>query len=148
MKNNDIKLKDVLFVFYTATYIEDDDEKFGLLLGADKFLRKPVEPEELIGIIKNLINDYKNGLVDRSKISNLDEYKIINLYNERLTSKLDQKVKKLEDEIRKKKIIADKLKISEERLRSVVVASKEVIWELDLEGNWIYVSPQFFDIYG
>lgn len=34
------------FVFYTATYTDPKDEEFALKLGADYFLRKPMDPIE------------------------------------------------------------------------------------------------------
>jgi CheY-like chemotaxis protein len=46
-KQND-KLKDIPFVFYTATYTSIEDEKFALSLGARAYIRKPTEPEALI----------------------------------------------------------------------------------------------------
>ncbi len=52
---SDEKFNDLLFVFYTATYVEKEDEEFALKLGADNFLRKPLEPEKFIRIIKGNI---------------------------------------------------------------------------------------------
>ncbi len=49
-------LNAVPFVFYTATYTDDKDAEFALKLGADKFLIKPLPPEELIAVIKELIS--------------------------------------------------------------------------------------------
>ncbi len=46
-KQND-KLKDIPFVFYTATYTSIEDEKFALSLGARGYIRKPTDPEALI----------------------------------------------------------------------------------------------------
>ncbi len=51
----DSELKDIPFVFYTATYIKDKDEEFALKIGADKFIRKPIEPDEFMKIIKEVI---------------------------------------------------------------------------------------------
>jgi CheY-like chemotaxis protein len=52
-KQND-KLKDIPFVFYTATYTSIEDEKFALKLGARAYIRKPTDPETLIQMLRDL----------------------------------------------------------------------------------------------
>lgn len=59
----DEELKDILFVFYTATYTSDKDEKFSLSLGANAFIRKPVEPDTFIQIIEKVFEKAKSGLL-------------------------------------------------------------------------------------
>ena len=39
------ELKDIPFMFYTATYTDPQDKQFALDLGADRFLIKPMEPD-------------------------------------------------------------------------------------------------------
>ncbi len=50
----DDKLKDIPFVFYTATYTSIEDEKFALSLGAKAYIRKPIEPEAFVQILRDL----------------------------------------------------------------------------------------------
>ncbi len=38
-------------LFLLFTYLEKEDEEFALDLGADKFVRKPLEPENIILIV-------------------------------------------------------------------------------------------------
>lgn len=40
------------FIFYTASYTEEKDRKFGLSIGADEYISKPIEPEDLIARIR------------------------------------------------------------------------------------------------
>ena len=43
----DDRLKDVRFVFYTATYTDKKDEELALKMGADRFIRKPMKIDSL-----------------------------------------------------------------------------------------------------
>ena len=51
----DARLTKVPFAFYTATYLEPRDEQFGLSLGADRFLRKPLPPEQVLREVQDLL---------------------------------------------------------------------------------------------
>ena len=44
----DKKLKNVPFIFYTATYVSEEDRKFALSIGADRFIVKPTPMKNLI----------------------------------------------------------------------------------------------------
>lgn len=48
------QLKNIPFVFYTATYTSIEDEKFALRLGARAYIRKPTEPEALVQMLRDL----------------------------------------------------------------------------------------------
>jgi len=47
----DPALRSIPFVFITSTYIDEKDRCKGLALGADLFLRRPIEPEALLAEI-------------------------------------------------------------------------------------------------
>src|ERR1051325_3731681 len=44
----DPKLQEIPFVLLTSTMVDDKDRDHGLALGADRFLRRPIEPETLL----------------------------------------------------------------------------------------------------
>lgn len=60
-------LRNIPFVFYTATYTEPKDEKFALDLGADRFILKPEEPEVLIKILVDLLEEKERISLAASK---------------------------------------------------------------------------------
>ena len=56
-----------------------------------------------------------------------------------------QRIKEIESI---KKEFYDKLKESEEKYRNIINNISDVIGELDLRGNFTYISPQVYDILG
>jgi len=92
-------LRNTCFVFYTATYIDSKDEEFSLSLGAQRFIRKPQEPEAFLNIIKEVIEKDKNFKAEPPVIKEENEKEILKLYSERLVAKLEKKNLDLEKEI-------------------------------------------------
>ena len=110
-------LNHILFIFYTATYTEEKDEELSLKMGADKFIRKPVEPDEFIKIVQGVIGDMEKGKVKPKKADLGEEKEVFTLYNERLVKKLENKMLVLEREIKQRKLAEEKRKKLEEELQ-------------------------------
>ena len=64
----DEKLRNIPFVFSTASFIEEKDEVLALKLGAKKFIRKPFEPSEFLELVQELLKDVDNGKIKRQEI--------------------------------------------------------------------------------
>ena len=100
---SDDTLSRIPFVFYTATYTDEKDEAYALKLGAEMFIRKPMDPQRFMDKIKQLTDqlsdhprvDTRNPLIDEA-----ENYKI---YSERLIQKLEKKMQDLETEIQRRK---------------------------------------------
>ncbi len=90
------KLNRIPFVFYTATYTDQKDEEFALRLGADKFIRKPVEPDKFVDIIREVIRDTETGKKIHRKASLKPEVEVLKNYSQRLVEKLEKKMLDLE----------------------------------------------------
>ncbi|MBN1327299.1 MAG: response regulator [Candidatus Cloacimonetes bacterium] len=99
----DIQLRKIPFVFYTATYLTEKDKQFALSLGADKYLKKPMEPENLLQTVDELMACYKKGEYHPQQPDLRSEEEVFKQYNERLIKKLEDKVLELESEIRKRR---------------------------------------------
>jgi len=54
----DKQYQQIPFIFYTATYTEQEDEEFALELGADGFIKKPIEPDKLVEQIEQILKKY------------------------------------------------------------------------------------------
>ncbi|HRX16482.1 MAG TPA: response regulator [Spirochaetota bacterium] len=93
------------FVFYTATYVDKRDEDFAMRLGADLFLRKPLEPDVLLSEIDKIIERVNQGGYDSPQVKlemGSDDKEVYKLYSERLVKKLEDKVDQLEKEVVKR----------------------------------------------
>ncbi len=147
---SDEKFNDLLFVFYTATYVEKEDEEFALKLGADKFLRKPLEPEKFIGIIKDIILKTEFNQIKPSRIIVKEEQEILKLYNERLIHKLEQKVFALEKNIIESKMIEEELSKTKLRLEHLLSSSPAVIYACEPRGDYqtTFMSKNVKEILG
>ena len=105
----DDRLHSVPFVFYTATYTQQEDQALGLDLGADRFLLKPQEPEVLIGIFQELLNK-KRREASPVLASLEEEMEFLRRHNEALGRKLEKKILDLE-------AVYEQLRTQEETLR-------------------------------
>jgi len=93
----DDSLKNIPFIFYTATYTDKKDEDFALSLGVEKFIVKPVESEVFLKILKEVIEEHKKGALVASKEPIKEEEIYLAEYNKRLIQKLEKKMLDLEE---------------------------------------------------
>ncbi len=97
---SDPGLRSIPFVFYTATYTEEQDKAFALNLGADLFLIKPLEGSVLLREITQLLAR-KSQEEERPEIeSELGEDDFYRQYNVRLVHKLESKLEEIEQKNR------------------------------------------------
>ncbi|HMD68878.1 MAG TPA: PAS domain S-box protein, partial [Chitinivibrionales bacterium] len=151
----DKQLKNIPFVFYSATYTEPKDQEFALNLGADRFILKPAEPDKFLTMLLKTEEDYQAGkLVSaRQPIETAEYYKG---YNAALVGKLENKMlqlekvnRVLEDDIVERKRAEEALKASEIRYRRLFEAAKDGILILDAEtGMILKVNPFLIKMLG
>ena len=133
-------LGDIPFVFYTATYTDEKDEELALKCGADRFIRKPAEPDEFMNIIQVVIKDAKEGRLKARAVKEESKYDF-KLYSERLVKKLEKKMLDLELEIAERKQADEALRESEERFRTVADFTHDCEYWIAPDGRVLYVSP-------
>ncbi|HSL28126.1 MAG TPA: response regulator [Anaerolineales bacterium] len=76
--------RDIPVVFITATYVTREDRSFALRLGATRFIQKPLDLEQFLGTITDLL---KQGLP--TLIQPLSDYEFYLEYRKRLEAKLE-----------------------------------------------------------
>lgn len=95
---SDETLREIPFIFYTATYTDSQDEALALNLGADRFVIKPQPPEVMLRIIREVLD----AAGDKADSADLSRDEFFAQYNSALFRKLEQKVRDLEQEVAKR----------------------------------------------
>ena len=109
-------LKNIPFVFYTATYTEPKDKEFALSLGAVKYILKPQEPDVFIEIIEEVLNDVNSDKIKNIPNDGVSEDVVLREYNSVLVNKLEDKMRQAEQkEIELKEYVVKLEKTIEER---------------------------------
>ena len=129
----DETLQGISFVFYTATYTDERDEELALKLGADKFIRKPVEPDRFVKIIQDVIADMEEGRIAPGKPVQEGSTESLKLYSERLVTKLEKKMLELEKEIAARKKAEEVLRRSNREWEATFNAITDWVCLMDLE---------------
>ena len=136
----DDQLKQIPFIFYTATYTEPKDEKFALSLGADRFIVKPQESETLLQIMAELLKEKYSPKLSSTKPLG-EEMEFFRGHNEILFTKLEKKMVDLE-------IANQKLKALEESYRLSFENVSDVIYTIDTNLTVLSISPSVERILG
>jgi two-component system, cell cycle sensor histidine kinase and response regulator CckA len=143
----DEELRNIPFVFYTATYVDKKDETFALSLGAEKYLIKPLEPDVLINLIKNIIEKYSKGDVVVPKKAIEAEEEVFKQYSERLVNKLEKKMLDLEKEMTKRKQAQKTLQEIELKLSTHLQNTSigAISWDLNFKAmEWNPAAEKIF----
>jgi response regulator RpfG family c-di-GMP phosphodiesterase len=94
--HKDDRLKGIPFVFYTATYTDPKDEELGLSLGATRFIVKPVEVENFLSILEQVITQVETHSLIAAHKSLGEDSAYYRMYNQALIRKLEDKMLELE----------------------------------------------------
>ncbi|HEY9077297.1 MAG TPA: PAS domain S-box protein [Anaerolineaceae bacterium] len=151
----DNQLKNLPFIFYTATYTETKDEALALSLGADRFIRKPTEPSNFLALLEETLDNLtqKDNKVNRQPtIDDIDFYKE---HNAILIRKLEDKVQQVEQinqalmqDIAARKTLEESLRESENRFRKLHEMLREGFVFGDMQGRIKECNQAFQDMVG
>ena len=113
----DESLRDSLFVFYTATYVEDSDADFAMKIGADDFIRKPAEPEAFIARIESVLEGAETRAARQPELT--QDAEVLRLYSERLVQKLEKRSMDLQEELARRQRAEETLRRHMKRLETL-----------------------------
>ncbi|MDD3049642.1 MAG: response regulator [Candidatus Cloacimonetes bacterium] len=133
-------LRQIPFLFYSATFVEAEDEKLALRLGADRFIVKPEKPEILLKIIQENIEKIK---VDENKDINdiHDTEEILKLYDGSVSRKLEETVEKL-------RLERNAYQQSEQKLKEAEEIADIGHWDYNIITGTTLWSDQIYRIFG
>lgn len=112
----DDRLKSLLFVFYTATYIQESDAAFAQQIGADDFILKPAEPDAFLARIQAVVDkaDAREWAPRPPEL--IEEADVLRLYSERLVAKLEKRTLDLDRELAERRRAEEAARRQAERL--------------------------------
>ncbi|MEN6440784.1 MAG: response regulator [Syntrophobacter sp.] len=142
----DDSLADIPFIFYTATYVDSRDEAFGLSLGAEYYLIKPLEPDYLMGIFRDVLERSEREPSRLTGIPSEKDSLYLREHNEALVRKLEAKMLQLEHANQHLVRELSERRQAESRLRRFHAAMEnadECILISDSTGIIEYVNPAF-----
>lgn len=151
----DSLLREIPFVFYTATYTDPKDERLALELGADDFIIKPTEPDELLRRIGGLLLRKEQGAPVSTMKPVTDDEMILRNYNEALIRKLEKKTLKLEQAnnsleklIEEKTRVEKALRESELHYRTLADSGSALIWTSGVDKKRDYFNRPWLEFTG
>src|SRR4030042_4018003 len=139
---HDEDLKKIPFVFYTATYKDQRDEKLAIALGASHFIIKPVEPDEFLKIIKEVLQEYKEKKLPVPEEQLKEDIEIYRMYVDSLVKKLDKNIKDLEHELKAHHEIEEAFRTSEKRLSAVMDQAPDAFFIHNNQGQVVDVNKK------
>jgi len=89
------RLRDIPFIFLTATYTSEADEKLCHDVGGDKYLKKPLSLPALLSVLRESIESARGQ--PRAFPPELPEAEVMKEYSERLVCKLEERNQELEE---------------------------------------------------
>jgi len=139
---NDSRLKNIPFVFYTATYTDPKDEKLAMDLGADLFIIKPQEPDVLLNMAQKVMADSKPEIMEKTPEAEVPEEEAVwKEYNETLFRKLEKKIRELET-------ANQTIKESETKYRSLIETTDTGFAIIDMEGKVLDANNEYVRLSG
>ena len=132
---NDPKLKGMLVLLYSSTYMTPSDRELALSFGADAFLPKPAPQED----IERALRMKSEAPAPSESVEDLG---VLKKYSERLIRKIEEKNLELQKR-------TEELEESEKKFRQLAENILEAFWITDVQfSKTLYISPAYESIWG
>jgi len=137
----DPALRNIPFIFYTATCTDPEDEKLGLSLGASRFIIKPVNTQEFLDMISDVVTACKEGNLPLPE-QLLEEAQLKKMHDDSLSRKLDSKIRELDE-------LKGKISSSVRHYKNLFGSMRDVVVITDLNRNILDVNqPALRNLFG
>lgn len=135
------ELSTIPFIFYSATFVEEEDQKLALSLGANQFVVKPKDNHLFLEIVQGILAGYQRGKFQphHAQISQADQQ--LELYEKSMGRKLEETVKRLQQE-------QCALTLSEKHLKEAQEIANLGHWDYGLKTKIMRWSDQIYRILG
>lgn len=141
----DPELSAIPFLFYSAVYTGEAEEKLAFSLGATAFVVKPAEPEELWKRICAIMESWEAQLdMVAHPLINDSEEQFLREYGRIVATKLEEKVLELEENLARRRETEEELL----KLSAAIMQCPVSIVITDTQGNIEFVNPKFSQITG
>jgi len=144
----DEKLKRIPFILITDVYIDHDDEDLASKIGAQAFIRRPLEPDDLVNTIEKVASGKPIALKRGRKPKPTSLNKAMVALEERLLSRLEGRIKELETEIKQHKTDKKAMQLGEERYHLLFRTIPQGVVFQDASGSIISANPAALNILG
>ncbi len=129
------------FVFYTATFVEQEDEDLAMSLGASRFVIKPKNNQQFLRIIREVLDDYHLGRLEVPQKPPTADDQLLRMYESSMARKLEQTIERLRKE-------RQALKLNAQRLKEAQQIAHLGHWELNLKDRQLRWSDEIYRILG
>ncbi|MCX6156268.1 MAG: ATP-binding protein [Candidatus Kapabacteria bacterium] len=129
--HQDDNLKDIPFVFFSATYNEPENIEFALNIGADKFIPKDTDIDVFSSLIQEIIQKFKSGDLAINNHDRMNEFEYYKNYSETLIRKLEDKMVALTKVNKEQENLIEIHKRTLEELHSFKIAAMSMMEDAD-----------------
>lgn len=135
-------LREIPFVFYTATYTGLKDEELALSLGASRFIIKPMDPDLFVAAIAEVLEEWGGDEFVKPLTAMENEEVFLQKYNKVLIRKLEDKVQELEADVAARIEAEEALRVSQELLAHTFASLDEAVFLIDPKTRTIQMCNQ------
>jgi len=135
------RLNDIPFVFYTAHFISEEDERFAQDMGVDLFIHKPIEPKLLLEKLHEVLEKAGSRSSTKEETTPVKPLIFLQGHKKRIIAKLEKEIterKKIEEELRK----------SEARYRELVEQMPVLLCRFRPDGTLTFVNKAYQNYFG
>lgn len=139
---SDDKLRTIPFIFCSGTYTDPQDEDLSLQFGAEAFITKPFDSQQMLQTVERVVETSKSRKIYGPKAIDKGDPEVYKLYNERLIIKLEEKMlaldkekMALEMEVAERRKVEERLRKSRDFAESLFNSAPGIVLIMDTEGR-------------